>query len=97
MLYKNLPKRKIRRTFLLRFILDGVAAFHFLSQGNILDFFAVAKAHFSFYFSVRKLERKRKLMNHRKVNCIYEKNIVWDYFIKKIKLFTQLNPSDFSK
>ncbi|MFA6923724.1 MAG: glycosyltransferase family 2 protein [Bacteroidales bacterium] len=97
LLYKNLPENKFHRIFLLRFILDGIAAFRFLAEGHILDFIAVAKAHFSFYFSIRKLDKKRKLMSHRKVSCIYQRNIVWDYFVNKIKLFTQLNSSDFSK
>lgn len=90
LLLKNLPTRHLIPVFLWRLILDGVAAFKFLLDGNYKDTFAVLKAHLHFYKSLPKLIRKRKKIKHKKVNHIYQRNIVFDHFIKKIKKFEDL-------
>jgi len=49
MLYKNLPSERLLPVFAARLILDGVAAFKFLVDGGFDDFWAVVRAHMSFY------------------------------------------------
>jgi GT2 family glycosyltransferase len=97
LLYKNLPKRKLPWVFFMRFILDNVAAFRFLFDSGFGDFKAVYKAYFSFYGSFRKNLRKRKWIKHRHVSEIYNKSIVFEYYLRGKKYFSDLNQSDFSK
>jgi GT2 family glycosyltransferase len=55
MLFKNLPKHQFKRIFFLRMILDGVAAVKFIAGFNFREFWAVVKAHASFYRNLRNL------------------------------------------
>lgn len=81
MLYKNLPSNKLFSTILIRLILDGISGIKLLIDGSFADFLAVIKAHFAFYAMIPKLERK----SPKNVNGIYQKSIVWEYFVKKQK------------
>jgi GT2 family glycosyltransferase len=96
LLYKNLPREKIFPVIFLRLFLDAAAAFKFLSEGHVKDFFAVIHAHFAFYFSIRKHIRKRKTIKHIDVSCIYKKSIVSEYYFKKKKTFKELDTDWFS-
>jgi len=96
LLYKNLPKRRIPWVFALRFVLDFVASVRFLFDSGWGDFAAVFKAYYSFYGSLRKNRKKRNDTPHRKVSQTYNKSIVFDYYIRKKKVFSDLNPKDFS-
>ena len=95
LLYKNLPTYQIPWIFSLRFVLDFVAAVRFLFDSGWGDFVAVFKAYFSFYTSLRKNRKKRNHTPHRKVLQTYQKSIVVDYYIRKKKMFSELNPLDF--
>jgi len=97
LLYKNLPSGKLFPVFFVRFFLDGLAGMKFLFEGDFKDVFAVTKAHFSFYFSIGKLRKKRKLIKHSDVSCIYRKSIVFEHYINKKNSFVQLNTKYFSK
>ncbi len=96
MLYKNLPDDRIFRVFAARLVLDGVAAVKFLFDGGIKDFFAVIRAHLSFYRYYPQLKKERKKEPHREVAGIYQKNLVVEYFIRRKKHFSDLNPGNFS-
>ncbi len=95
MLYKNLPAQQFVRTFLIRMILDGVAALKFLAGFQFKSFLAVAKAHASFYGNLRVLARKRKevqaavqVSDHPE---IFRKSLMWNFFVKGKKNFRDLN------
>jgi GT2 family glycosyltransferase len=96
MMYKNLPDNRLLKVFLARLFLDGIAAFKFLVDGGIRDFFAVIKAHWSFYGLYPVLRRERKSGMHQPVSMIYRKNIVFEYFLRGRKKFSDLNPEKFS-
>jgi len=96
LLYKNLPKRRILQVLLLRLVLDIVAAFRFLFDSGRGDFAAVFKAYFSFYGSLRKNWKKRNRTPLRKVSQTYNKSIVFDYYIRKKKRFSDLETRSFS-
>jgi GT2 family glycosyltransferase len=96
LLYKNLPAYRIPWVFSLRFVLDFVAAVRFLFDSGWGDFAAVFKAYGSFYGSMRKNRKKRSDTLHRKVSQTYQKSIVYDYYFRKKKRFSDLNPLDFS-
>ena len=94
MLYKNLPSNKFISTFFFRMILDGVAAFKFLLGGEFVNFVAVFKAHISFYSMIHKFSKKRKallpLVSNTMHNEIYPKSMIFDYYLKKKKHFSEL-------
>ena len=97
MLYKNLPAKRLVPVLMTRLILDGFAAVKFLVDGGFKDFWAVVRAHMSFYRRFNDHRKKRKHINHRAVSCIYEGNIVLDHFIKGKKRFDQLPAHKFTK
>lgn len=80
---------------LFRMVLDGVAAFKFLFEGNGAHFFAVIKAHGSYYAQLPATLRKRKAMKAlpnfaHTTSGIYPKNIVYQHFIKSVKSYQGL-------
>jgi len=97
LLYKNLPSDRLLPVFVTRLILDGVAAFKFLVDGGFADFWAVVRAHMSFYRNFNKHRKKRHSINHRKVSQIYQGNIVVDHFLRRKNKYTDLHPNKFSR
>ncbi len=96
LLYKNLPKNQLIKTFALRLVLDGIAGVKFLLEGDFQDFIAVIEAHLYFYRNLGKLKKKRQLIKHKQVSKIYTKNLVYQYYIKGKKKFSDLDPSNFT-
>ncbi|WP_438711880.1 glycosyltransferase family 2 protein [Aquimarina muelleri] len=89
LLVKNVPGNKVWFVILFRMLLDGLAAFRFLTQGKFLHFFTIFKAHISFYLNFSTLIKKRKkLLKGGKYYSIF--SVVWQYFILKHKHFKQL-------
>lgn len=72
-----------------RLVLDGIAGIQFLFQLKIKHFFAILKAHFSFYFNLKKLLKQRKNLPQQK-GYFSVKSIVYSYFIKKKTNFSKL-------
>lgn len=97
LLYKNLPSDKLFFVFVSRLFLDGVAAFKFLIDGGFADFWAVVRAHMSFYRRFPIHRKKRHAIRHRNVSCIYSGNIVVDHFLRGKKNFTEIPQQKFSK
>lgn len=94
-LTKNTSPRFLFFKIIYRMILDGVAAFKFLLEGNGSHFFAVIKAHFSFYKLLPSTLKKRddmRLMGEFKdaTSGVYEKNIVYTHFVKGVKHYSEL-------
>jgi GT2 family glycosyltransferase len=90
MLYKNLPASKLISIIFIRLLLDGVAGIKFMLQGHFNDTIAVIKAHFAFYGSLLKGKLKRSRHTANSPATIYNKSILWAYFIKGIKNYNQL-------
>lgn len=79
-----------------RLILDGVAAFKFLFDGQPKHFFAVLRAHYYYYSWLGKTLKKRKAMKEMEgfkftSSQLYKANIVSAYFLKHKKSFDDLN------
>ncbi len=92
MLAKNLPIWQATYTISFRFLLDAIAAYRFLFSGEFSHFKAVAKAHIYF---VKWLVTNKQLHKFTRVSIInlegvLNKSIVYNYFIKKKKTFTQI-------
>ncbi len=96
LLYKNLPDNRLWKVIITRLFLDGVAGLKFLSEGHFGDTVAVIKAHFSFYRSLNKLNKKRKALKQIPVSQMYMGNIVIEHYVKGKKTYTQLDQKKFS-
>ena len=83
-----------------RLILDGLAGILFIGQGQIKHMFSVVKAHFSFYKYFFKMLKKRKKINKQSSifnnKGLYQGNILWAKYVKKINSFNLLNHRLFS-
>ena len=95
LLTKNLPKNKFFIKLIQRLILDGIAAFKFLSSLEFNNFHSVLKAHFSFYTHFLKFYKKRKqTLRQTTTNKhleIYNQSIVIQFFIKNKKTYKELD------
>ena len=90
MLLKNLPSEHLPRIF-IRMVLDGIAAVKFLLSGEFSNFWSVAKSHFHFYARIPKILKARKLQKIKQNHSqMYNSSIVWQYFAKKRKTFSEL-------
>ncbi|MBR4156788.1 MAG: glycosyltransferase family 2 protein [Bacteroidales bacterium] len=96
LLIKNLPEGKVFGIIFYRFFLDWIAAVKFLFDGSFADFFAVTRAHLSFLKHIPALKKKRSQYTHNKVSQVYQKNIVFKYFLEKKRLYSELDERDFS-
>ncbi len=76
----------------VRFLLDAIAAWKELLTGNVGSFMAIAKAHFYFFgwlLSGHKSMDKRGAVKIKLLG-LYGGSIVWDYFIRKKKIFREI-------
>ena len=94
LLVKNEKGAKLLWLFPYRLLLDGVAGMRLLFTGNLKQTYTIMKAHFHFYGSIGKWLRRRrenkKLIVTRNEAGIYQRSIVWDYFLLRRKKFTDL-------
>ncbi len=87
-LVKNLPTKKLFPVLFIRLALDGVASFRFLTQGKIKHLFAVLGSHVYFYWYLFKNLKKRD--TNQRDDYFKTKSIVWEYFVKKKKTYSEL-------
>ena len=92
MLFKNLSGSKLIFVLFFRMVLDGMSAMVYLLKFQFSNFFAVLKAHLSFYyllpkFSVKRHAIKNKYRNHKGQ---FSKSIIYYYFIKNKHHFFEL-------
>ena len=94
LLYKNLPDNKFYTILFIRMLLDGLAAFYFLLQGNIRSASAVWNAHMDYYKALKKLREKRKSVKKLEVTfsekTILNKSIVFEFYVKGNKTYKSL-------
>ncbi|CDF78781.1 glycosyltransferase (GT2) [Formosa agariphila KMM 3901] len=69
---------------LVRMLLDGVAGIKFLVSLKFNHFYAIIRAHFSFYSQLSKVLKQRKTLIQQ-ANYFSVKSIVWSYFVKNKK------------
>lgn len=89
MLAKNLPTEVRFRKILFRLLLDHIAAYTELFKGNSGNYFAIMRSHFEFLFRT-KVDFRKPVFNHPNKNGIYNSSIIWQYFVKNKKYFSQL-------
>lgn len=94
LLYKNLPANQLFYILSVRMLLDALAAFKLLAEFNFNGIRSVLKAHFQFYMSLPKLNRKR--MQARTNDCIrpttgkFAKSIVFQFYMCKKRRFSEI-------
>ena len=95
LLLKNYPGNKVHLILFYRILLDWVAAIKFLLGGCPADFAAVIKAHFAFYSRRKDLMMTRNGLKKAPLSNVYNKNIVYQVFVRGVKLYSELSESDF--
>lgn len=96
LLYKNLPSNRVFWVIIYRILLDWVAAFKFLFGGGWADFWAVTRAHLAFYRRIRSIRKVRKALHNRQVGQMYQRNIVFESFLRGKKTFSGLDSKKFT-
>ncbi|WP_372754080.1 glycosyltransferase family 2 protein [Labilibaculum sp.] len=95
LLHKNLPENNFWPILLQRMILDGVAALKFLVSGEFANFYAVFKAHLSYYSMISKIRKKRKhlvpLVIKKEHKEMYHNSIIFDFYLRKKKHFSDIS------
>lgn len=91
-LQKNLPVPDAWFRIFIRMSIDFIAWLHFLLQGKTQLAWAINKAHYHFLINLSKNGAKRtnKQISFQKHSGQYPSSIVWAYFIKKIRFFSEL-------
>lgn len=96
MLQKNLPLAMACLVIFARFWLDALALARFIAEGNRKDALAITKAHRSFFRFFWKTARKRQqLAKGWNGKGLYKTSVMWDFFIRKKRLFSTLRPGRF--
>ncbi|WP_341228376.1 glycosyltransferase family 2 protein [uncultured Arcticibacterium sp.] len=89
MLAKNLPFWRAIQVIFIRLILDGVSGVKLLLEFKFLDFWAIFRAHFSFYAMLPYLIKTSK-GRPKSGKYLYPISIVFTYFVKKIRTYSEL-------
>lgn len=94
-LYLNLPRRQSFTIIAVRLFLDGLAAFKFLLEGKPQHFWAVPRAHLACYrrLPLLRSQRKKRAISIKKLQGVYHRWIVFDFFAKKWQHFSELKQS----
>jgi hypothetical protein len=87
LLYKNLPQKTKFFTLFFRLILDGLSALMYFAQRKFYGIGVVLKAHFAFYGQWGQLKSTKATSLPA---TVYSKSVLWSYFVRKSKLFTDL-------
>lgn len=88
-IFKNVKGFRAYLIIFMRLVFDALAGIRFLAQGKGKHFFAIIRAHFSFYANLSKMNLKRKKYASSK-RYFTTNSIVFKYFIQKNKTFDQL-------
>lgn len=96
LLCKNLPSNRVFWVIFYRILLDWVAALKFLCNGGLADFWAVIRAHFAFYGRIPGIRKVRKTLSNHPVGQMYQRNIVFENFLRGRKKYSELDPEKFS-
>lgn len=95
-LQKNLPKNDAYFRIFVRMWIDLAAWFQFLFQGKFKFTMAISKAHIHFLIDLFKTAKKRdkQQIPYLMHSGVYQSSIVFDYFVRKIKVFSALKNKD---
>ncbi len=91
MIHKNSSATTAFFKVVIRFFMDFLSLLKFLAEGKTKNAAAISKAHVDFIRNWKKNAAKRPA-NFKKYNSagVYPKSIVWQYFMRNKKKFTDL-------
>lgn len=91
-LTKNLPNNQAFGKIMSRLLLDGVFGVKLFVSGKFKEVFAIIKAHFGFYKWLFQHRKKSPFAPQRLENLqgTVNQSIVWQYFIRKKKTFSEI-------
>lgn len=88
-LVKNVKGSHVWWLIFKRMVWDGIAGLQFLAQGKLTHFFAILRAHLSFYaFLPKFLQKRKKWASSFKYYQV--SSIVWMYFCRRKKKYSDL-------
>jgi len=92
MMTKNLPFSEWVWKIPLRILLDTIAAFRALIDGNFSTFISIASAHMHYWewLFIGKRGAKFPRLPTKKMKPVYDGSIAWQYFIKQKKTFSEI-------
>lgn len=94
LLYKNMPGKELSRVMAIRFFLDALASLQFLLKGETGSFKAVWKARREFrrIKADFRADREQNLLLAKVPlsEILFDKSILWQYYIKGRKTFASL-------
>lgn len=100
LILKNHFHTPILPVLFIRMVLDGLSGLNFLFRLMPQHTLAILKGHLHFYTrlgtNLKKRNALKKISKKTKPNGIYNKSIVYAYFLKKVKRFNQLPASHFT-
>lgn len=95
MLLKNLPPYEGLWKIPLRFIMDFLTILKMIMDGNFKTIPAISRAHIQFLIYFPKWYSKRieakKLWKNPNLRGVYPKSMVWNFFAKGLKKFSDFN------
>jgi GT2 family glycosyltransferase len=96
MLYKNIAPEQFYTVIPIRILLDWVAAFKFMTDGDFKSALAVFKAHAHCWRHRKywRAQRRKQPALHQHLEGVYPGSVVWDHFIKGKKHFRELEIPD---
>lgn len=94
MMTKNLSFAEMVWKIPVRILLDIIAAYKYLIDGNFSIFISVASAHMHYaeWLLIGKRGKKLPNIKMKKIPSVYEGSIVWQYFMTHKKTFSEINP-----
>jgi GT2 family glycosyltransferase len=97
LLKNNLSFLRATVVIFIRFWLDLLAIIRFLNEGKRKDAWAISRAHQNFVLHIFKNDgpKTTKRSNLPSLKGMYKRSIVWDFFMKKKRTFTALDPKEF--
>lgn len=92
MMAKNLPANELIWKIPIRFFLDALSAWKGLFTGDRFFFTAIVKAHVSFFYwlLINKHICQSKPKSMATLAGVYNGSVVWNYFAKKKKRFSEI-------
>ncbi|RKR83928.1 hypothetical protein BDD43_4143 [Mucilaginibacter gracilis] len=97
LLKKNLPFSRAIIIIPIRFLFDLMALFRFITEGKYKNAWAVSRAHQNFLrrlFTKNITTVKSRNRNYN-LTGMYTRSLVLDFFVRKKKHFSDLDPADF--
>ncbi len=92
MLWKNLSRSEKWWKVPFRLVLDWISALKGLLSGDRSYFLAILKAHRTFIKWMFRTQRRKDIFKRKKLKNlegVYKGNIVWEYFVRRRKTFSQ--------